>query len=92
MGFLSRLFNTEKKHFQKVQERANQVLALEEKYAAMSDEELQAMTPYFRNLLSEGKTLDDILPDAFATSREAAKRVLGEFPYPFSSYRCGRFT
>ncbi|HHU28679.1 TPA: preprotein translocase subunit SecA [bacterium] len=82
MGFLSRLFNTEKKHFQKVQERANQVLALEEKYAAMSDEELQAMTPYFRNLLSEGKTLDDILPDAFATSREAAKRVLGEFPYP----------
>ena len=43
----------------------------------LSDDELKAKTPYFKKLLSEGKTLDDILPEAFAVVREASKRVLG---------------
>ncbi|SUP52752.1 preprotein translocase subunit SecA [Weissella viridescens] len=57
-------------------------MAYEDEIAALSDEELQAKTPYFRDLLeNQGKTLDDILPEAFAVVREAAKRVLGLFPF-----------
>ncbi|MEZ5536983.1 MAG: preprotein translocase subunit SecA [Thiolinea sp.] len=51
--------------------------ALEDEYAALSDAELQAKTPEFRQRLADGATLDDILPEAFATVREASKRVLG---------------
>ncbi|WP_338445918.1 preprotein translocase subunit SecA [Pelagerythrobacter marensis] len=55
----------------------NQINALEEQIQAFSDEELQAQTAKFRAQLEEGKTLDDILPEAFATVREASVRVLG---------------
>ncbi len=55
----------------------NQVAALEDQITAMSDDELKAQTDKFRALLDDGKTLDDILPEAFATIREASKRVLG---------------
>ena len=47
----------------------------------MSDEQLQAKTPEFRKRLDNGETLDDILPEAFATAREGAKRVLGLYPF-----------
>ena len=53
-----------------------QINSLEAKYQAMSDEELQAQTPHFKKLLAEGKTVNDILPDAFAVVREAGKRVM----------------
>jgi preprotein translocase subunit SecA len=53
------------------------IAAYEPTLAALSDEELQAQTPKFRRMLDEGKTLDDLLPEAFATVREASKRVLG---------------
>ena len=49
--------------------------------AKLSDEELQAKTPYFKQLLASGKTLDEIQPEAFAVCREAAKRVIGQYPY-----------
>ncbi len=52
--------------------------ALEPRFVAMSDEELRAMTPAFRERLAKGETLDDLLPEAFAVVREAAKRVLGQ--------------
>ncbi|HVV28369.1 MAG TPA: preprotein translocase subunit SecA [Rhizomicrobium sp.] len=52
--------------------------ALEDRFKAMSDEELRAMTPAFRARLEKGETLDDLLPEAFAVVREAAKRVLGQ--------------
>ena len=55
----------------------DQIEAMRDHMAAMSDEELKAQTKKFKEQLSEGKTLDDILPEAFATVREAAKRVLG---------------
>ncbi len=55
----------------------NQINALEEQLQALSDEELQAQTDKFREQLENGKTLDDILPEAFATVREASVRVLG---------------
>ena len=54
-----------------------QVNALEGKYKAMSDDELKAQTPFFRERLNKGETTDQILPDAFACIREASKRVLG---------------
>jgi len=58
------------------------VLDLEEKYRAMSDEELKACTPALKERLANGETLDDILPDAFAVCREAADRVLGMRHFP----------
>ena len=54
-----------------------QIASYEPQLQAMSDAELQAATPRFRAMLAEGKTLDDILPQAFATCREASRRVLG---------------
>lgn len=51
--------------------------ALEDAISKLSDEELQAKTPYFKDQLKNGKTLNDILPEAFAVAREASKRVLG---------------
>ncbi|WP_343347280.1 preprotein translocase subunit SecA [Sphingomicrobium sp. XHP0239] len=54
---------------------------LEGRFEAMSDEELQGMTPHFRERLDAGESLDDLLPEAFATVREAAKRTLGQRHY-----------
>ena len=60
---------------------ADKVIALEDKMKALSDEELRAKTPYFKELLANGKTLEDIKVEAFAVAREAARRTLAEFPY-----------
>ena len=60
---------------------AKQVNALEDEFRAMSDDELRAMTGEFRERLADGATLDDLLPEAFATVREAADRVLGQRHY-----------
>ena len=88
-SFLNRLFKVDEKYLKKIEKRAEAVLALEEEYAALSDEELKAKTPYFKQYiqdgLAQGKTCkevtDEILPQAFATCREAAKRVLKQFPF-----------
>ncbi len=78
MGFLDNLFNmAEKKEMKKFNITVDQIESLEPKYKEMSDSELQAMTNIFREKLNKGETLDDILPDAFATVREASSRVLG---------------
>ena len=77
-----KLLNVDGRRLRQTEKKIKPVLALEEKYAAMSDEELKAETPRLKKLLAKGKTLDDILPEAFATAREACKRVIGEFPYP----------
>lgn len=76
MGFF------DKRALKKYQKEAKQVISYESTMAALSDEELRAKTDYFRNLLANGKTLDDIKYEAFAVAREAAKRTLKEFPYP----------
>jgi len=60
---------------------ADKVEAHADQMETLSDEELQAKTPYFKQLLADGKTLDDILPEAFAVVREAARRVLGLYPF-----------
>ena len=66
------------KQLQKIVVRIN---ALEQSVADLSDEELKARTPWLKERLEKGETLDDILPDAFATVREAAKRTLGQRPF-----------
>ncbi len=62
----------------KLEAAAKQVNAIEDDFVAMSDEELQALTPEYKKRLEDGETLDELLPEAFATVREAAKRVLGQ--------------
>lgn len=82
MGLFSKLFGT---HSEREVKTLNPVIdkieALGEKYHAMSDKELQAQTGLLKERLAHGETLDDILPEAFATCREAADRVLGMRPY-----------
>ena len=75
MGFF------DKRAIKKYAKEADKVLAYEKTMAALSDEELRAKTPYFKELLANGKTLDDIKYEAFAVAREAAKRTIGEFPF-----------
>ena len=65
----------------KYSKEADKVIALEQQMMNLSDEELRAKTPYFRDLLAKGKTLDDIKIEAFAVAREAARRTIREFPY-----------
>ena len=81
MSLLDNLFNTDKKILKEIEKIALPVLDYEKEMASLSDEELKAKTTYFKERLANGETLDDILPEAFATVREAAKRVIGEFPY-----------
>ncbi|MCI8442043.1 MAG: preprotein translocase subunit SecA [Provencibacterium sp.] len=66
----------------KIKPLADKVIALEEEYREKSDQELKNMTPQLRERLQKGETLDDILPEAFATCREAADRVLGLRHFP----------
>ena len=88
MGLLKKFSNQNKKHLKKLRERALQIDALKDKYAALTDEELQGKTKEFQELLAkeedykkQNQILDTILNDAFAICREAAKRVLNQFPY-----------
>ena len=83
MGFIKKLFGTRsQRELKKIQPMVDKILALEEAYKALSEEELKGKTPEFKERLSQGETLDDILPEAFAAIREAADRVLGMRPYP----------
>src|SRR6185437_345752 len=78
-AFARRLFGSANERFLKsLQPQVTAVNALEPELAAMSDEQLRARTAGFKERLAKGETLDDILPDAFATVREAAKRTLGQ--------------
>lgn len=79
MGLISFILGSDnRKHLKRLGVIADKIELLEEKYAAMTDEELKAQTPEFKRRLKENfETLDDILPDAFAVVREAGKRVLG---------------
>ena len=83
MGLLTKIFGTaSQREIKKIQPLLNQILALEEEYKALSEEELRGKTAQFKARLEEGETLDDLLPEAFAAVREAADRVLGMRPYP----------
>ncbi|WP_454994690.1 preprotein translocase subunit SecA [Bulleidia extructa] len=81
-NFLTRLFNEDARKLAKLEKQIQPILALEEEYAQLSDEQLQHKTVEFKERLENGESLDDIYVEAFATAREACKRVIGEFPYP----------
>ncbi len=74
--------NYSKRELKRIQPTCNAVMDLEEKYRAMSDEELKAQTPALKQRLQNGETLDGLLPDAFAVCREASDRVLGMRHFP----------
>ena len=83
MGMFDGLFGSySKRELAKIEPIKNKVLALEDDYAAMSEETLKAQTNVFKERIANGETVDDILPEALATVREAAWRVLGKKPYP----------
>ena len=82
MGLFQKIFGTySERELKSIYPIADQIEALADEYKALSDAELQANTPAFKERLANGETLDDILPEAFATVREAADRVLGLRPY-----------
>ena len=83
MSLFEKMFGTfSSKELKKIKPIAGKVLALEDEFAAKTDSELRAMTPALRARLDAGESLDDILPEAFATCREAAWRVLGMKHFP----------
>ena len=83
MGLMDKIFGTySERELKRIYPIRDKVLALDEQYSKMSDQELKAMTPKFKERLANGETLDDILPEAFATCREAAWRVLGMKHFP----------
>ncbi len=83
MGLFTKVFGTySQRELKSIYPIVDKITALEEDYKRLTDAELQAKTPEFKARLAQGETLDDILPEAFATVREAADRVLGMRPYP----------
>lgn len=82
MGLFSKIFgSTSDRAIKKNRSQVEEVMALEDSYSKLSDEELKDNTNKLKERLKGGETLDDILPEAFATVREASKRVLGMTPY-----------
>ena len=83
MGLFTKVFGTySQRELKSIYPIVDKITALEEDYKKLTDAQLQAKTPEFKERLANGETLDDILPEAFATVREAAERVLGMRPYP----------
>ncbi len=85
MGLFKNIFGANaysNRELKRIEPIKNKVLELEDEYSQLSDAELKAKTPEFRDRLESGETLDDILPEALATVREGAWRVLEKKPYP----------
>ena len=82
MGLMTRIFGTySERELKQIYPVVDKIEALEPEYQALTDEQLAAKTPEFKERLAKGETLDDILPEAFATVREASVRVLGMRPF-----------
>ena len=82
MGLLKKLFGTSsEKELRAIRPIVDKIEALDEEYSKLTDEQLKAKTPEFKERIANGESLDDILPEAFAACREAAWRVLGMKPY-----------
>ena len=83
MGLIEKIFgNYSQKEIRRIDPLVKKVLALEDTYRNMSEEELRSQTAVLKERLANGETLDDILPEAFAACREACDRVLDMRPYP----------
>ena len=82
MGLMKKLFGDySSRELKAIYPIVDKIEAMADEYKAMTDAQLQAKTPEFKERLANGEPLDDILPEAFATVREAADRVLGMRPY-----------
>ena len=81
MSWIEKIFRIEEKQLKKLAKEADKVLAFEAKLKTLTDEALKEKTTYFRNLLKEGKTLEDIQYEAFAVAREASTRTLKMTPF-----------
>ena len=78
MGLVQKIFGTHSQHeLKRINPIADKVESYREEYSKLTDEQLKAKTKEFKERLAKGETLDDILPEAYATVREAGKRVLG---------------
>lgn len=82
MGFLEKLFMIDKRAYSKIRKKAQPTFDYEESFKKLTDAKLREETPKLKQMLANGATVDDILPEAFATAREAARRTIGQFPYP----------
>ena len=83
MSLIDKIFGSySKKELARIEPIKQAVLDLDEEYSKLSEAELKGKTQQFRDRLEGGETLDDILPEALATCREAAFRVLGKKPFP----------
>lgn len=80
-NLIERLFSGEKKILAKLEKKAHEVDAYSEQMKALSDEDLKAKTAEFKERFNNGETLDDLQAEAFAVAREAAQRVIHEYPY-----------
>lgn len=80
-NFIERLLNGEKRTLHNLEKTAEQVMALANDMEALSDDALREKTQEYKHRYEEGETLDSLLVEAFATSREAARRTIGEYPY-----------
>ncbi len=82
MSLITKVFGTHsERELKKIKPTVDKIESLAEEYSKLTDAELKAKTQLFQNRLAKGETLDDILPEAFATAREASKRVLGLYPF-----------
>jgi preprotein translocase subunit SecA len=81
-NFLKKIIENDKKELKRLEGIANQIESFSSAIGALSDEELKGKTDEFKARYQKGETLDQLLPEAFAVVREAAKRVLGLYPYP----------
>jgi len=81
MNIVEKIFRFDARRIKRYGKQALKVLALEGEMEKLTDEELQAKTPYFRERLNKGETLEDIRIEAFAVAREAARRTLKQFPF-----------
>ena len=83
MGLFTKIFGTRsQREIRQIQPTVDKILGMEETYKHLSEAELKGKTVAFKDRLAKGESLDDLLPEAFATVREAADRVLGLRPYP----------
>ncbi|MGG0720026.1 preprotein translocase subunit SecA [Robertmurraya massiliosenegalensis] len=82
LGMLNKVFDPNKREIKKLTKMSEEIEALASKTAALSDEELRQKTEEFKARYQNGETLEELLTEAFAVVREAAKRVLGLYPYP----------
>ena len=76
-SWLGKLFDSNEKEINRLRPLVKEINALEPEFQKLSDDELKAETPAFKERLSKGETLDDLLPEAFAAVREAARRTIG---------------